>query len=100
MVDQTVKQFGSIDILVNNTQAVVEIKPAESIWEESWDLVFRTGVKGSWFCCKAVFPYMKDRGGKIINFGSPGGIIGAEGMAEYNANKEAIRDLSRTLARE
>jgi NAD(P)-dependent dehydrogenase (short-subunit alcohol dehydrogenase family) len=49
---------------------------------------------------KAVFPWMKDRGGKIINFGSSLGQIGGEGTAAYNATKEAIRALSRTAARE
>ena len=49
---------------------------------------------------KAVFPSMKDRGGKIINFGSSLGQIGGEGTAAYNATKEAIRALSRTAARE
>jgi NADP-dependent 3-hydroxy acid dehydrogenase YdfG len=43
---------------------------------------------------KAVFPWMKERGGKIINFGSSLGQIGGEGTAAYNATKEAIRALS------
>lgn len=100
MVDQAVKHFGHIDVLVNNAQLVNDMSPVESITEEAWDRVFNTGVKATWRCCKTVFPHMKDRGGKIINLASPGGLIGVEGMAEYNANKEAIRGLSRTIARE
>jgi NAD(P)-dependent dehydrogenase (short-subunit alcohol dehydrogenase family) len=49
---------------------------------------------------RAVFPHMKDRGGKIINFGSLAGQRGSAGSAAYNATKEAIRALTRTAARE
>lgn len=100
MVDQAVRQFGPIDIMVNNAQILGKLTPAESVLEESWDIVFQTGVKATWYCCKAVFPHMKDRGGKIINLGSGSGILGFEGQSDYSANKEAIRGLSRTLARE
>jgi len=100
MVDQTARHFGPIDILVNNAQVVPGAGPVESIQEEWWDIIFQTGVKATWYCCKAVFPHMKDRGGKIINIGSGAGVFGLETMAHYGANKEAIRGFSRTLAKE
>ena len=99
MVDQAVARFGPVDILVNNAQSWTGRSayhlgsPIESLPEEWWDLAFQSGVK-------AVFPHMKDRGGKIINMASYMGVIGWEGSADYNANKEAIRGLSRTAARE
>jgi 2-hydroxycyclohexanecarboxyl-CoA dehydrogenase len=74
--------------------------PLESIDEEEWEYTFRTGVLATLWGMKAVFPHMKDRGGKIINFGSHLGQIGGERTAAYNATKEAIRALSRTAARE
>ena len=46
------------------------------------------------------FPHMKEHGGSIINFGSIGGVSGLEGFAAYAAEKEAIRGLSRVVARE
>ena len=49
---------------------------------------------------QAVFPYMRDSGGKIINFGSGNAIAAVSGTAAYNAEKEAIRALSRTAATE
>ena len=60
----------------------------------------RMGALATLWGMKAVFPWMKERGGKIINFGSSLGQIGGEGTAAYNATKEAIRALSRTAARE
>ena len=104
LVDQTIERFGCVDILVNNAQSWTggakshRGAPIESLPEEWWDESFDTGVTATWFCCKAVFPHMKGRGGKIINFGSIMGIVGWQGAADYNANKEAIRALTRTAA--
>lgn len=106
MVEKAVSEFGPIDILVNNAQSWTGRSayhlgsPIETFPEEWWDLAFQSGVKGTLYCCKAVFPYMKDRGGKIINFASYMGLVGWEGSVDYNANKEAIRGFSRTAARE
>jgi NAD(P)-dependent dehydrogenase (short-subunit alcohol dehydrogenase family) len=106
MVARAVAEFGPVDILVNNAQswtggtAYHLGSPVESLPEEWWDLAFQSGAKATFYCCKAVFPHMKDRGGKVINLASLMGIVGWEGSADYNANKEAIRGLSRTMARE
>jgi NAD(P)-dependent dehydrogenase (short-subunit alcohol dehydrogenase family) len=106
MVDKAVAEFGPIDILVNNAQSWTGRSayhlgsPIEDFPEDWWDLAFQSGVKGTWYCCKTVFPYMKDRGGKIVNFASYMGVVGWEGSVDYNANKEAIRGFSRTAARE
>lgn len=109
MVVQAVEGFGPVDILVNNAQswgpkaqreATPPLTPFEDFPEDWWDNTFQTGVKATFYCCKAVFPYMKDRGGKIINLGSAWGIEGHAMAVDYNANKEAIRALTRTAARE
>ncbi len=104
MVDQTIERFGQLDVLVNAAQSWTggskahQGSPVESIPEEWWDESFNTGARASWFCCKAAFPHMKDRGGKIINFASIMGMVGWPGAADYNSNKEAIRALTRTAA--
>jgi NAD(P)-dependent dehydrogenase (short-subunit alcohol dehydrogenase family) len=100
MVDEAVTNFGSVDILVNNAQGFVQRVPVEEVEDEHWDKCLQEGVKATWCCCKAVFPHMKGRGGKIINIGSAAGLMGMEGMAVYGATKEAIRAFSRTAARE
>ena len=100
MVARAVSELGPIDILVNNAQGMVNEAPLEHYLEEEWDRSFQEGVKGTLFAMQAVFPSMRDRGGKIINFGSRNGQVGKEGTAAYNANKEAIRALTRTAARE
>jgi NAD(P)-dependent dehydrogenase (short-subunit alcohol dehydrogenase family) len=100
MVNQAVARFGPIDILVNNAQGYVPMRGVEDVEEKHWDKSLRTGLKATWYCCKAVFPYMKVRGGKIINFASAAAILGMEGMVTYNATKEAIRGFTRTAAME
>jgi NAD(P)-dependent dehydrogenase (short-subunit alcohol dehydrogenase family) len=110
MVEQTVKAFGTVDILVNVAQSwgIPERKslsppeiPFEDISDEEWDYTFATGFKGTLYGMRAVLPFMKKRGwGRIVNFGSPMAMSGKPYMAAYNATKEAIRSLSLTAAHE
>ncbi len=101
MVADAVKAFGPIDILVNNAHKLPpKPSPLEQVDEEEWDKNFQTGPKAVLYCCKAVFPYMKNRGGKIINICSRAGIDGQPMLAAYSASKEAIRTLSKSAARE
>ena len=109
MVADAVERFGRIDVLVNNAQGFgTKAEPAgspghiplEDFPEDAWDFTFQTGLKASLFCMQAAFPYLRARGGKIINFGSGNGIGAMKGTAAYNATKEAIRSLTRTAAAE
>jgi NAD(P)-dependent dehydrogenase (short-subunit alcohol dehydrogenase family) len=99
-VTEIASKSGSIDILVNNAQRYVPQRYIEDIADEDWDKSLQVGLKATWYCCKAVFPYMKSKGGKIINICSGAGIIGLEGRAVYGATKEAVRSFSKTAARE
>jgi NAD(P)-dependent dehydrogenase (short-subunit alcohol dehydrogenase family) len=109
MVDQALREYGGVDILVNNAQSfgtqlapvgMYVDRPIEEFPEAEWDWMFETGAKATLRGMKAVFPHMKERGGKIINFGSRLGITSIKYAAAYSANKEAIRSLTRTAARE
>jgi NAD(P)-dependent dehydrogenase (short-subunit alcohol dehydrogenase family) len=109
MVKQAADAFGPIDILVNNAQGFgTEAKPQpstvyvaiEDTNDEELYYTFRTGAMATLWGMQAVFPYMKDRGGKIINFASTAGMLGNPGNTSYNVTKEAIRALTRTAANE
>jgi 2-hydroxycyclohexanecarboxyl-CoA dehydrogenase len=109
VVAEAAGAYGRIDILVNNAQswgapadhlAGPPQMPMQDIPEEWWDHSYQTGVKATWYLCKAAFPYLKERGGKVINIGSVGGVSGVPLMADYCSNKEAIRGFSRSVARE
>ena len=94
-----VDAFGRIDILVNNAQATRQAK-IEDITEESIALTFGSGLFGTLYHMQAAFPYLCERGGSVINFGTRQGIYGEPGDGIYGANKEGIRGLSRSAARE
>jgi NAD(P)-dependent dehydrogenase (short-subunit alcohol dehydrogenase family) len=109
MVSEAVETFGTVDVLINNAQAfglpgsgeqTPIYRPLETFPDDVWDYTFATGLKATLYCMQAVFPHMKDNGGRIINFGSGNSILAVEGTAAYNTNKEAIRALTRTAARE
>jgi 3-oxoacyl-[acyl-carrier protein] reductase len=101
MMEQVVRKFAKIDILVNNAA----ISPPENsicnISEEEWDRVLAVNLKSVFLCCKAVVPYMKERkSGKIINVSSLGAISPAPFMADYAAAKSGVIALTQSLALE
>lgn len=100
MVDETVKRFGMIDILVNNAA----IDPRQ-VWHEisvaDWDNVMATNVRSQFVCAKAVYPHMLKQGyGKIVNVSSVTFLTGQKNYVHYVASKGAIVGFTRALARE
>lgn len=102
MVDLAVKEFGpTIDVLINNALTIfTDYASIEEFPEERWDRTYQTGIKATWYCCKAVLPYMKERGGKVINISSGWGYYGAPGWVDYSGCKEATRAFTKTEAKE
>jgi NAD(P)-dependent dehydrogenase (short-subunit alcohol dehydrogenase family) len=97
-----VARFGTIDILVNNAGIFGDIvmKPFTDVSDEEWDRLMAVNVKGAFHCCKSVFPYMKEKGGKIINISSASIMEGVPFMPHYVASKGAIMAFTRAMARE
>jgi NAD(P)-dependent dehydrogenase (short-subunit alcohol dehydrogenase family) len=95
-----VDRFGSIDILINNAGTLVTIKPFWEVTTEEWMQVMGTNTLGPFHCTKAVFPYMKDRGGRIINIPSATIFEGVPGLPHYISSKGAILAFTRGMARE
>jgi meso-butanediol dehydrogenase/(S,S)-butanediol dehydrogenase/diacetyl reductase len=104
MVRQALDRFGRIDILVNNAAAPAgrDRVPVVDLDEDSWDLVQRVNVKGTFLCCRAVARTMIERGqgGKIINISSLLGKQGRARYAAYSASKFAVRGFTQALALE
>lgn len=102
MAKATFDQFGSIDILINNAAIYADmiIKPFMELTTEEWDQVMKVNAGGPFHGIKAVFPYMKEKGGKIINTASDIFIIGDTGNPHYVASKGAVFALTRAMARE
>ena len=97
-VDQTINQFGSINVLVNNHGVQFVQNSILDITEQQLDNTFRTNVYGFFFLTKASLPYMK-RGASIINTTSITAYQGNDRLIDYSASKGAIVSLTRSLAR-
>lgn len=95
-----VDRFGAIDILINNAGILVTIKPFMEVTTEEWMHVMGTNTLGPFHCTKAVFPYMKGRGGRIINISSCTIFEGVPGLPHYISSKGAVMAFTRGMARE
>ena len=100
-VELVIATFGGIDVLVNNAQrAPAGPTPILEHTDETVELCFATGFRGTLYFMQACHPHLKASGGRIVNFASAAGLEGMAGMGAYGASKEAIRALSKTAARE
>jgi 2-hydroxycyclohexanecarboxyl-CoA dehydrogenase len=99
MVEAAVDAFGTVDILVNNAQDSVQ-RSLEETTDEDVELAYRTGTLATLYGMQACLPYLKRKGGSIVNFGSSTALEGAATFASYAMAKEAIRGLTRVASRE
>lgn len=100
LVDGAVKEFGGVDIFVNNA-GVTRDGLMLRMTEEDWDLVMDINLKGAFNCIKtAVRPMMKKKSGSIINIASVVGVMGNAGQANYSASKGGLIALTKTTAKE
>jgi len=100
MVDQVLKAWGSIDILINNAGFD---RPGNllKVKSEDWDAVLGVHLKGTLNCIQAVAPHMIENGyGKIVNTSSVWGKSGALSEVSYSTAKAGIIGLTKSVARE
>lgn len=99
MVEKTLKEFGRIDILINNA-GINRDALVKKMTEEQWDSVIDVNLKGTFLCCQAVLgPMSEQKYGRINNTASIGA-YGNIGQANYAASKAGVIGLSWTLALE
>lgn len=100
LVKTALKEFGRIDVLVNNAGTTVR-KPFLEITEKEFDDVVGLNLRAVFFLTQAVVGKMiKQKRGKIINIASLGSQIGLRNISAYTATKGGIASLTRTLALE
>jgi NAD(P)-dependent dehydrogenase (short-subunit alcohol dehydrogenase family) len=100
VAEAAIREFGRIDVLINNAQASASGVPIQDHTTEQFDLAIYSGLYATFYYMKACYPYLKETKGSIINFASGAGLFGNFGQCSYAAAKEGIRGLSRVAATE
>ena len=100
VVKEIVKDFGGIQILVNNA-GITKDKLVPMMKAADFDAVVDTNLKGTFYMIKGVYPlFLKQKGGKIINISSVSGLMGNPGQANYSASKAGVVGLTKSVAKE
>ena len=101
MVQEVLTKFGKIDILVNSAGIIVR-KEITDVTDEDWNRVIHTNLDGTYYCCTEAGKSMiaRGEGGKIINVGSLGSVLGLPDRVSYAASKAGVLSLTRTFAGE
>lgn len=99
-IDDVVKEFGRLDVLVNNAGVAID-GLLMRFKDEDWDKTLDTNLKGAFMLMRAVSrPMMKQKGGAIVNVSSIVGEMGNAGQAAYSASKAGLIGLTKSVARE
>jgi len=99
----SVKTGGALHGLVNNGAIATGIGgiPFEKIEIDSWDLVHRVNVRGTWLMTRACAPMLRASGsGRVVNVASDTALWGAPNLLSYTASKGAVMAMTRSLSRE
>jgi len=101
VVDETMRRWGRIDVLVNSAGLRGPLVPVQDITEQEWDSVLAVNLKAVFLCCRGVLKVMmKQKGGSIVSIS---GTAGKEGMAlrgSLCAAKWGLLGLTQTIAKE
>jgi 2-dehydro-3-deoxy-D-gluconate 5-dehydrogenase len=97
VIDATRAAFGGFQILVNNA-GIGSVNAADQMTDEEWSSVIDTNLSSVFGFCRAAYPTLAEKGGKIINIGSMYSLFGASLAVSYAASKGGVVQLTKSLA--
>jgi NAD(P)-dependent dehydrogenase (short-subunit alcohol dehydrogenase family) len=101
MIAMTVKQYGGLDVLINNASILGPMSRLSELSEKDWDEVMRINLSGLFYVTRAVLPVMlKQNSGRIINITSSVGRKGRACWGAYSVSKFGVEGLTQVLADE
>ena len=98
LFDETAKQFGRLDILVNSAANFLP-SSIVSTTEEVWDASLDANLKAPFFSAQAAAPLLRRTRGSIINFADTGGLVGWSGYIAHSVSKAGVVMLTKVLAK-
>jgi len=101
LVEEVLRRFGTIDVLVNNAATNPLFGPAMDATEEAWDKIFEVNLKGPFLLTKMVAQKMAEKGkGAVVNVASVAGIKPMMGLGVYSISKAGLLMMNKVLATE
>jgi len=102
VIEETIKKFGKLDILINNAGIFPRIKQLHEISETEWNEVLDVNLSGQFRFTKFAIPYLQKTSGTIVNVSSDAGLKAYEGFNAdaYSATKAALVVLTKCWALE
>ena len=97
--EQIIQRYGSIDILINNA-GVAHIGTAENTSSEDFERLLNVNVKGVYNCLHEVLPFMKQKGGSIVNMASVAALVGLNDRFAYSTTKGAVISMTLSVAKD
>ncbi|MDE0188815.1 MAG: glucose 1-dehydrogenase [bacterium] len=98
MVEQTVRHFGTLDVLVNNAGVAIKTPPLAEVSELLWDLTLDTNLRGVFLCTKYAVPHMIGRRASIVNVSSGAGMNPTPHAVPYGVSKAGVIQLTLTTS--
>ena len=99
LVDYAVKEFGRIDVLINNAGLFDGAIPVGELTDAKWEQINRVNIDGPFWTIRRAVNYMREqKNGNIVNVVSVAGLYGCRGGAAYTAAKSALAGLTRSTA--
>ncbi|MHB8620557.1 MAG: SDR family NAD(P)-dependent oxidoreductase, partial [Chloroflexota bacterium] len=97
LAETALQNYGHVDLLVNNA-AILRDRMSFNMSADEWEGVIQQNLSGTFYCCRALLPSMRERrSGTIVNLVSTTGIMGNVGQVNYASSKGGMIALSRAL---